>query len=143
MWPNPQENADLVIFTEEILNGKLHFLCNVWKAFSLFVCLFLLIIFNQFSTSIPPLFSNVLGGIKVENWLKMGYNLNPPCFLVNLISRCLNQWKYLAFLLAHGHTWSFMLFLIEAGWYIICSLWKNTSMWLYWTWFFSYDQQFL
>ena len=25
MWPNPQETADLVIFTEEILNGKLHF----------------------------------------------------------------------------------------------------------------------
>ena len=28
MWPNPQETADLVIFTEEILNGKLHFLCS-------------------------------------------------------------------------------------------------------------------
>ena len=28
MWPNPQETADLVTFTEEILNGKLHFLCN-------------------------------------------------------------------------------------------------------------------
>ena len=29
MWPNPQENAYLVIFAEEILNGKLHFLCSV------------------------------------------------------------------------------------------------------------------
>ena len=29
MWPNPQETADLVTFTEEILNEKLHFLCNV------------------------------------------------------------------------------------------------------------------
>ena len=28
MWPNPQETAYLVTFTEEILNGKLHFLCN-------------------------------------------------------------------------------------------------------------------
>ena len=28
MWPNPQFPADLVTFTEEILNGKLHFLCN-------------------------------------------------------------------------------------------------------------------
>ena len=28
MWPNPQETADLVTFTEEILNRKLHFLCN-------------------------------------------------------------------------------------------------------------------
>ena len=29
MWPNPQESADLVTFTEEILNGKLHSLCSV------------------------------------------------------------------------------------------------------------------
>ena len=25
MWPNPKETADLVTFTEEVLNGKLHF----------------------------------------------------------------------------------------------------------------------
>ena len=29
MWPNPQVTADLVTFIEEILNGKLHFLCSV------------------------------------------------------------------------------------------------------------------
>ena len=29
MRPNPQETADLVTFTEEIFNGKLHFLCGV------------------------------------------------------------------------------------------------------------------
>ena len=29
MWPNPQETADLVIFTEEILNGKLRLLFSV------------------------------------------------------------------------------------------------------------------
>ena len=28
MWPNPQFPADLVTFTEEILNEKLHFLCS-------------------------------------------------------------------------------------------------------------------
>ena len=28
MWPNPQETEE-IIFTEEILNGKLHFLCSV------------------------------------------------------------------------------------------------------------------
>ena len=33
MWPNPQETADLVTFTEEILNGK-HFLCSVRFNFS-------------------------------------------------------------------------------------------------------------
>ena len=29
MWPNWQETADLSIFTEEILNRKLYFLCSV------------------------------------------------------------------------------------------------------------------
>ena len=29
MWPNPQISADLVTFTEEILNGKLPVLCGV------------------------------------------------------------------------------------------------------------------
>ena len=28
MWPNPQVPADLVTFTEEIPNVKLHFLCR-------------------------------------------------------------------------------------------------------------------
>ena len=32
MWPNPQETADFVTFSQEILNGKHHFLCRVnWK----------------------------------------------------------------------------------------------------------------
>ena len=29
MWPNLQFSADLVTFTEDILNGKLHFLCSL------------------------------------------------------------------------------------------------------------------
>ena len=29
MWSNPQKTVDLVTFTEEILNRKLQFLCNV------------------------------------------------------------------------------------------------------------------
>ena len=28
MWPNPQFPADLITFTEEILNAKLRFLCS-------------------------------------------------------------------------------------------------------------------
>ena len=29
MWPNPDQfPADLITFTEEILNGKLHFSCS-------------------------------------------------------------------------------------------------------------------
>ena len=38
MRPNLQEIADLVTFTEEILIGKLHFLCSVsdeWNIFSM------------------------------------------------------------------------------------------------------------
>ena len=29
MWPNPYETADLLTFSEENLNGKLHFLCCI------------------------------------------------------------------------------------------------------------------
>ena len=29
MWPNPQLPTDLVIFTEKILNGKLHLLRSI------------------------------------------------------------------------------------------------------------------
>ena len=29
MRPNPHETADLVSFTEEMVNGKLRFLCSV------------------------------------------------------------------------------------------------------------------
>ena len=36
MWPNPQE-TDLVTFTEEILNGKLHFFVQYKKAAKRFV----------------------------------------------------------------------------------------------------------
>ena len=35
MRPNPQVTADLVIFFEEIFNGKLNFLCSVTNAFHL------------------------------------------------------------------------------------------------------------
>ena len=34
MWPNPQFASDLVKLTEEILNGKLHFLFSLAKNFS-------------------------------------------------------------------------------------------------------------
>ena len=35
MWPNSKETADLVTFTEKILNGKLHFFVQwmVWNGF--------------------------------------------------------------------------------------------------------------
>ena len=39
MWPNPLETADMVTFTEEILNGKLHF-CKVRSTERYFEILF-------------------------------------------------------------------------------------------------------
>ena len=37
MWSNRQETVDLVIFTEEILNRKIHFLCSV-NSLQCFLC---------------------------------------------------------------------------------------------------------
>ena len=55
MWPNTAETADLVTFTEETLNGKLHFLCSVfWSCFEVFV-----IDFEQFFCSAPEVHSEV------------------------------------------------------------------------------------
>ena len=42
MCPNPKETADLVTFTEEILNGKIHFLCSA-ITFELLVCVSLIV----------------------------------------------------------------------------------------------------
>ena len=39
MWPNPEETADLVTFTEEIPNGKLHFLCSALSRKKSFILL--------------------------------------------------------------------------------------------------------
>ena len=36
MWLNPQGTVDLVTFTEEILNGKLHFLYSAIHSYSSF-----------------------------------------------------------------------------------------------------------
>ena len=43
--PNPQETADLVTFTEEILNRKFHFLCSVCYLDSIFRTLLLVLMF--------------------------------------------------------------------------------------------------
>ena len=51
MWPNAQEPVDLVTFTEEILNGKLHFLCSVGKKRH---CVFKQVIKILFKDDIKP-----------------------------------------------------------------------------------------
>ena len=48
MWLNPQEIADFVIFTEKILNGKLHFLCSaIFKSFLFIIKRYVNISFNN------------------------------------------------------------------------------------------------
>ena len=57
MWPNPQETADLATFTEEILNGKLHFLWNVTffqENFSTQICLSLTMHYHLVRLDILP-----------------------------------------------------------------------------------------
>ena len=61
MWPNPHFPADLVTFTEEILNRKLHFLCSVLSVRGNF---FEKLIFNgmlKFFSENGPISSNQSG----------------------------------------------------------------------------------
>ena len=59
MWPNPQFPADLITFTEKILNRKLDFLCSagaparcnnllLWVIKSILVIMYLLLKLKQF-----------------------------------------------------------------------------------------------
>ena len=42
MWPNPQETVGLVAFTEEIPDGKLHFLCSDILKYNVEIHIFLI-----------------------------------------------------------------------------------------------------
>ena len=85
MWPNPQETADLVTSTEEILNWQLHFLCSVLRdreidlANSLNIYRKLdwvrghplspYITFSEKLTSLTPWYAHVPGGLCVSGGL--------------------------------------------------------------------------
>ena len=63
MCPNPQETADLVTFTEEILDVKLNFLCSVY--ITVYVAVMLQTSWHTAVTSSlpyigPRLFHNIL-----------------------------------------------------------------------------------
>ena len=47
MWPNPQFPAELVLFTEEILNGKLLFLYSVWCSIFWRTCVILVTLHSE------------------------------------------------------------------------------------------------
>ena len=55
MWPNPQKTEDLVTFTEEIIDQKLHFMWSAdynqlfdTQVFALFISGGLLLYFNDY-----------------------------------------------------------------------------------------------
>ena len=61
MWPNLQETADLIAFTEEILNEKPNFLCSEWVLFILLkVVLSLVFGQKQFTKTRTKLFAFLL-----------------------------------------------------------------------------------
>ena len=51
MWPNPQKTVDLVTFTKEILNEKLHFLCSASSVFFFVNFLFYIAFINSLLTT--------------------------------------------------------------------------------------------
>ena len=68
MWPNPQKTADLVTFTEEILTGKLHFLCS-GRCYSKFIQItFLRNILLYNTRGIPVLIKNTEAFVTDESF---------------------------------------------------------------------------
>ena len=58
MSPNPQETTDLVTFTEEILKGKLDFLCSeIFKSKFNLIPFKRIIMLNHYLKVLPKLFS--------------------------------------------------------------------------------------
>ena len=128
MWPNPQKTAGLVTFTEEILNGKLHFLYGefgmsleifvfffikkAWKSFGytftlfqtwLYIreCRLLLFLFNLISTNPTKGLINVLNAFKVNNKTK----INTSWYIYSQLGTNLAQtWHNPLFLLPTVHT---------------------------------------
>ena len=113
MWLNPQETADLVTFTEKVLNGKLHFLCSVTLILQLHCSSYAKIMWRllkMFWVTIPSLpspvnhqFLNILrqlialpiwlGGIAVTTLhLKTGAKYNAPRLLTkDIVDQIISQ----------------------------------------------------
>ena len=73
MWPNPQETADLVTFFEEILNGKLHFLCSGSISIRYFCCCIILNKEIAFWCDIASLWDLLYVAMKVNKYWQAFY----------------------------------------------------------------------
>ena len=96
MWPNPQETADLFTFTEEILNGKLHFL---WINFWLFLPAFL------YRKSQAVAIANHCFITFSLDWINWKITRNE---LVSKVSDWRNMWRY-----ARHIIWKILLIFME------------------------------
>ena len=66
MGPNPLETADLVTFTGEILNGKLHFLCN---GFAVGICNYAInnmVLWTLFCSPLLKIWSSFVSKVSVS-----------------------------------------------------------------------------
>ena len=87
MWPNLQETADLVKFTEEIFNGKRHFLCSVtanMSPYNIFMSGFWLNIAKWFKNSLLIL-GRSGNALEKEGLLMASYSYLHVCLLLNLV----------------------------------------------------------
>ena len=87
MWPSPQGTANLITFTEEILNGKLHFLCSVTAEklcfyFCLAFCKFLVTLVEYSKRSLTGI-SRVINKLRLPNWLQKNWSFSLRISLVN------------------------------------------------------------
>ena len=70
MWPNPQETAILVTFTEEILNGKHHFLCSGYNI----IMMVIMIIKIKIITAIMIIIIIMIEmWQRISNWISVTY----------------------------------------------------------------------
>ena len=130
MWLNPQFNADLVTFTEEILNGKLHFLCSVGTSpcvdniLSLWACFLCFLAYEKEKFICPflqqkfrygVLFSNKVS-FSSNNWQTLTDKLHLPFF------------RYVAFILENRING---LFLSNFGYQIVVSCYKRSWIYLF------------
>ena len=113
MWPNPQETAELITFTEETFNGKLRFLCSV-KEIVLLPCVEkLLRKFKNHHINKPPL---LVEGISCfEKWLFIrNVKLNLESLLWTLRKKCPYSELFWAAFFPH-----FPAFGLTTEWYIV------------------------
>ena len=113
MWPNPQETAELITFTEEIFNGKLHFLRSV-KEIVLLPCVEKLL--RKFKNHHIKKTSLLVEGISCfEKWLFVrNVKLNLESLLWTLRKKCPYSELFWSAFFPH-----FPAFRLTTEWYIV------------------------